>query len=122
MALLTYYCMQIAEFRQVVVTSTIEVETSMTSYEWSNTNLLLGHDNESEIELFKGTLGCKTGVTKSAGPCFSGFFSRGQNRCIVVILKSKSMEARWVEVPALVRWYAKVKKLATARNFDFNLI
>lgn len=30
----------------------------------------------------------------------------------VVVLNSKSMEARWVEVPALVRWYQKVKQLA----------
>ena len=27
------------------------------------------------------------------------------DNCIVVVLGSKSMEQRWVEVPALVRWY-----------------
>lgn len=65
--------------------------------------------------MFKGTLGCKTGVTQSAGPCFSGRFSRklkGKttfDNCIVVVLNSKSMDSRWIEVPALVRWYQKLK-------------
>jgi D-alanyl-D-alanine carboxypeptidase len=73
--------------------------TSKRKYEWQNTNRLLGFDFDSDetVEMFKGTLGCKTGVTQSAGPCFSGRFSRklkGSNtfdNCIVVVLNSKSM-------------------------------
>ena len=41
------------------------------SYEWQNTNKLLDGDLE-----FKGTIGCKTGVTPVAGPCFAGAFER----------------------------------------------
>lgn len=33
-------------------------------------------DNEETVEMFEGTLGCKTGVTHTAGPCFSGYFAR----------------------------------------------
>ena len=64
-----------------------------------NTNKLLGVDDETD--LFKGTIGCKTGVTLNAGPCFSGCFTRKiKNRSetdnvIVVLLGSKSMESRW---------------------------
>lgn len=68
--------------------------------------------------MFSGTLGCKTGVTQSAGPCFSGCFARARkneqntDNVIVVVLGSKSMEIRWIEVPQLVRWYQSVKQLA----------
>jgi D-alanyl-D-alanine carboxypeptidase len=92
-------------------------ETKLQYYEWQNTNKLLGmdFDNEETVEMFEGTLGCKTGVTHTAGPCFSGCFARprrGQiqtDNVIVVVLGSKSMETRWVEVPALVKWYSIVK-------------
>jgi len=36
----------------------------------------LDFDFEETVQKFIGTLGCKTGVTQSAGPCFSGCFSR----------------------------------------------
>lgn len=64
-ALLSYHCMQIDVFCEVVKTPYFEVETSENFYEWQNTNRLLGFDFDSEdtVELFKGTLGCKTGVT-----------------------------------------------------------
>ena len=105
--------MQNEVFSEVVKTPFYEVETELAQYEWQNTNRLLGYDFDSEdtVPLFMGTLGCKTGVTPSAGPCFSGYFSRYDNEevepdnCIVIVLGSKSMEARWVEVPALVKWY-----------------
>ena len=48
--------------------------------------------------MFKGTLGCKTGVTKSAGACFSGCFSRAKGKdnerrdnVIVVVLGCSTM-------------------------------
>lgn len=120
MATLSYHCMQNDVFQEVVKTPFYECETELAQYEWQNTNRLLGFDFDSEdtVPLFTGTLGCKTGVTPTAGPCFSGCFSRFDNdqvdpdNCIVVVLGSKSMEARWVEVPALVKWYQKVKALA----------
>jgi D-alanyl-D-alanine carboxypeptidase len=112
-AILSYQCMQNDVFTTVVKTPFYEVETELAVYEWQNTNRLLGYDFDSEdtVPLFHGTLGCKTGITPSAGPCFAGYFSRYDNdqvepdNCIVIVLNSKSMEARWVEVPALVKWY-----------------
>jgi len=68
-------------------------------------------DVEETVEKFEGTLGSKTGVTQTAGPCFSGCFSRKNpkdqktDNVIVVVLGSKSMEQRWTEVPLLVKWY-----------------
>ena len=97
----------------MVKTPFYELETNLMFYEWTNTNKLLGCDDDEEdaCEPFKGTLGCKTGITQSAGPCFSGCFTRKKkthptrDNCIVVVLGSKSMGARWVEVPALVKYY-----------------
>ncbi len=93
------------------------METALRSYEWYNTNKLLGVDVDSEetVEKFEGTLGCKTGVTQTAGPCFSGCFARRQpneqmtDNVIVVVLGCKSMEQRWTEVPLLVKWYSQAK-------------
>jgi D-alanyl-D-alanine carboxypeptidase len=57
-------------------------------------------------------IGCKTGVTDSAGPCFSGFYENndtGDKYCVVV-LGCKSMESRWVEVPRMVKWAIETKQ------------
>ena len=40
----------------------------LTRYRWENTNKLLGRD--------LGFIGCKTGITNAAGPCFAGFYER----------------------------------------------
>ena len=75
MALLSFECMKISVFCEVV--KSVVYETG--SYEWLNTNKLLGgvdSDCETGPKPFRGTLGCKTGVTNSAGPCFSGYFIR----------------------------------------------
>lgn len=116
-AILTFKCMQIQFFAQIVKTPYYSVETPLRSYEWYNTNKLLGVDVDCEetVEMFEGTLGCKTGITQTAGPCFSGCFARhNQNKVetdnvIVVVLGSKSMESRWTEVPQLVKWYQQLK-------------
>lgn len=81
MAILSHHCMQIDVFSEVVRTPFYEVETETAQYEWQNTNRLLGFDFDSEdtVPNFMGTLGCKTGVTPSAGPCFAGCFSRYDN-------------------------------------------
>ena len=92
--------MQIQIFAKVVKTPFYSLDTQLRSYEWYNTNKLLGvdFDNEETVEQFEGTIGCKTGITTSAGPCFSGCFSRqgkapnSVDNIIVVVLGSKSME------------------------------
>ena len=53
-------------------------------YNWENTNRLLG-----QVE---GFIGCKTGITDAAGPCFTGCFEKDNEKLIVVVLNSKSME------------------------------
>ena len=55
-------------------------------------------------------IGCKTGITDTAGPCFAGYFEEGHSISIcVVVLNSKSMEQRWIEVPLMVQWAIKKK-------------
>ena len=73
-----------------------------TQYNWENTNKLL-----STVD---GFIGCKTGITEAAGPCFCGGYERGNDKYIVVVLCSKSMEQRWVEVPKIVDWAIKKKR------------
>jgi len=105
--------MQIHLFAEIVRTPFYTLNTPLRSYEWYNTNKLLGVDLDSEetVEKFEGTLGCKTGITPTAGPCFSSCFARPRksdhttDNVIVVVLGSKSMEQRWTEVPMLVKWY-----------------
>ena len=48
--------------------------------------------------------GVKTGITDPAGPCLSAFYERGGQGYIIVLLSSKSKEARWGEVTKLVNW------------------
>ena len=98
---LTITCMKLPAFRQVVGTKTFRtsaVNYDKSHYKWENTNKLLGKKEY--------WIGCKTGVTDPAGPCFSGFYenlSTGDTYCIV-ILKSKTMDQRWVEVPKMLEW------------------
>ena len=51
-----------------------------------------------------GYNGLKTGITEAAGPCLSASYCKDGNHFIVILLNSKSMEARWQEVPQLVQW------------------
>lgn len=57
---------------------------------WINTNKLL----------WEGFHGIKTGVNEVSGPCLSAAYKD----IVVVILNSKTMEERWIEVKRLVRW------------------
>ena len=50
--------------------------------------------------------GIKTGVTPTAGPCLAVCF---KSRCgvydfVIVVMNCKSREARFIEIPKLVRW------------------
>lgn len=71
------------------------------NYVWKNTNYMLwAHDPMGTFS------GIKTGVTPSAGPCLAVCF---KSRCgtydfIIVVMNCKSREARFIEIPKLVRW------------------
>ena len=58
------------------------------AYHWVNTNRLLGID---------GFSGVKTGITEAAGPCLACSFEKDGHFIIVILLQSKSMDARWEE-------------------------
>lgn len=93
-------CMKIPKFRQVVGTKIFRVTKNDTnknkrSYTWENTQRLLWQ---------KGVNGVKTGVTDTAGPCLATSLSIEDYELVVVILNSKSMEARWIETMKLAKW------------------
>lgn len=75
----------------------IEIETRRVK--WENTNHMLG---------MPGYIGCKTGITEAAGPCLSAAYQKDGYFFVMVLLNSKSMEARWQEIPQLVD-YARAK-------------
>jgi D-alanyl-D-alanine carboxypeptidase (penicillin-binding protein 5/6) len=93
---LSLACMKLPKFREVVNTryySTRPLNNDQFKYKWENTNKLLGDTR---------WVGCKTGVTEPAGPCFSGFYENEEDKYCVVVLHCKSMESRWKEVPRMV--------------------
>ena len=63
-------------------------------YVWTNTNKLLG----------KGFNGVKTGVTPAAGPCLAASFEKDSLHLIIIVMNTKTMDNRWVEVPKLTLW------------------
>jgi len=63
-------------------------------FHWTNTNKLLG----------KGFNGIKTGVTPAAGPCLAASFEKDSLHLVVIVLQTKTMDNRWVEVPKLTLW------------------
>ena len=62
---------------------------------WQNTNKILGKD---------GCNGIKTGVTETAGPCLITNIQSKGFCFIIVLLNSKTMDARWDEVGKLKDW------------------
>ena len=58
----------------------------------------------------EGLIGCKTGITNAAGPCFAGGYEKDDIKLMVVVLSSKSMEQRWVEVPKMITWALKKRE------------
>lgn len=82
-------------FRQIVKTQKYACESKINLghlYQWQNTNKLL--------EL--GYSGLKTGITPAAGPCLAASIVKNEFKFIIVVLNSRSMEQRWVEVQKLV--------------------
>ena len=51
-----------------------------------------------------GLLGCKTGITDAAGPCFGGYYEKQGMKIAIVLCHAKSMEQRWFEIETLVEW------------------
>ena len=66
---------------------------------WKTTNKLLG----------RGVDGGKTGQTIRAGPCLCVRFVHAKIPIIVTVLKCKTDNLRWVEVPKIAEWaYSKL--------------
>lgn len=107
---LTTKCMQIPLIRDIVKTQVYRTSPLSSTHEhpqayvWENTNKLLG--------AVHGFIGCKTGITDVAGPCFSGCFESNGEKICVVVLNAKTLEQRWVEVPQMVEWAIKRKQHA----------
>ena len=99
-ALLTGECMKIELYRKIVGTKVYETSAlsgspkdgngNLTKYVWENSNKLLGK--------VPGLLGCKTGITTSAGPCFAGYYEKDDKKISIILLHSKSLDHRWVEI------------------------
>lgn len=68
-------------------------------YKWKNTNEMLWDPS-------KCYYGVKTGVTQTAGPCLSVNYKSlcGSYDFIIVLLNSKTKEARFSEIHKLVEW------------------
>ena len=93
--LLTNECMRIPIYRTVVNTRVYETKAikangHQSKYKWETTNRLLG--------IFDGLIGCKTGITQSAGPCFSGYYEKDDLKLVLVLARSRTLEIRWIEI------------------------
>ena len=55
---------------------------------------------------FEGYIGCKPGITPAAGPCIGGYVERPKEKLklAIVLLRSRSKEARWIEIECLVNF------------------
>lgn len=54
--------------------------------------------------LEQGYNGVKTGVTNNAGPCLCTYYNHNGTEIVIAILRSRSMNHRWVEIPKLNSW------------------
>ena len=54
--------------------------------------------------LTKGFNGVKPGWTPAAGPCVTSSYEKDNLHLIIVVINSKTKDARWVEVPKLALW------------------
>ncbi len=81
-------------------------------YSWENTNYMLWDKS-------KCYYGVKTGITPTAGPCLSVHYKSCDAKFdfILVILNSKTREARFTEIPKLVEWAQQ--KITRVRSFNY---
>lgn len=107
-AILVSECMKIDPFRKIVGTKVFETKAisgfnkkDLTQYRWENSNKLLGN--------MDGLIGCKTGITNAAGPCFAGYYEKGSMKLAMILCHSKSMDDRWVEIRNMVEWVTITK-------------
>ena len=105
-------CMRNDKFREVVGTKRYACRSKCGSekpsrYAWDNTNRLLD----------KGFNGVKTGITPTAGPCLAASIFKDEEQLVVIVLNSKSMDHRWIEVPKLANW--ALNRLKKVREFPF---
>jgi len=86
--------MKLEVFRRIVGTKVFETQAlsgsppldakgATNSYRWENSNKLLGKP---------GILGCKTGITTAAGPCFAGYYEMHDIKLALVLCHSKSLD------------------------------
>ena len=73
---------------------------------WRNSNELLN----------KGFNGIKTGNTPTAGPCFAGSFQKNGSTLVIVVLKTKSEDARFTDTFKLLKWFLK------SQNMNWNVL
>ena len=108
-------CMKNETFRKVVGTKSYETLAhggtrleGLTQYRWENSNKLLGK--------MEGLLGCKTGITDAAGPCFGGYYEQIKKdgtigmKLAIVLCHAETLDHRWVEIRSLVDWTKENKK------------
>ena len=100
LATLTWEAMKDERFRAYVATSrheceVVEPDGGKRKALWTNTNKLL------EIDGYEGV---KTGTTTPAGNCLVASAKRGEDRLIVVVLGSTSVDGRYVDARNLFRW------------------
>lgn len=84
-----------------------------TEYKWDNSNKLL--------DTYPGILGCKTGITNAAGPCFAGYYETEETNLALILCHSASLDHRWTEIKSMVEWYNRtiLSKLKKERKLRF---
>lgn len=100
LAALTSEALKDERFRRYVSTRRYECEVTEPNggkrkVTWTNTNKLL------DIEGYEGV---KTGTTTPAGNCLVASATRGDERLIVVVLGSTSIDSRYADARNLFRW------------------
>ena len=54
---------------------------------------------------YDGLIGCKTGITNSAGPCFAGYYEMNDVKLAIILCNSESCDKRWSEITDIIEWY-----------------
>jgi len=96
LATLTLYALHIPLFAQIVQTQHYTFNTAQHTYQWSNTNTLLG--------TYNGMTGVKTGHTDAAGYCLVFTATRNNHHLLGVILDSPDELQRNKEASTLLDW------------------